>query len=87
MRDALPDARDRLRTAIAKEGHSSAVGLYVTFFYVGGSSNPWMKRQTINAVTPDANAAPAVAITIASMAAAIRRLRPITSATAPVNGA
>jgi predicted MFS family arabinose efflux permease len=24
-------------TAIAKEGRSSAVGLYVTFFYVGGS--------------------------------------------------
>src|SRR5262249_44233666 len=41
----------------------------------------------INAVTPEANEAPAVAITIASIAAAIRRLRPITSATAPVNGA
>ena len=29
-------------TAIAKEGRSSAVGLYVTFFYIGGSMGAFL---------------------------------------------
>ena len=54
---------------------------------IGGSNNPCMNRQTTSACTSGANAAPIVGTTTASMAAAITRLRPSTSAMAPVNGA
>jgi predicted MFS family arabinose efflux permease len=37
LRHCLPDDFDGYVTTIAKQGRSAAVGLYVTFFYVGGS--------------------------------------------------
>ena len=54
---------------------------------IGGSSRPCTKRQAISACTSPANDAPAIGTTTASIAAVMTRLRPSTSAIAPVNGA
>jgi hypothetical protein len=54
---------------------------------IGGSSSPCTKRQAISAGTLPANATITVGTTRTTMAAVMTRLRPSTSATAPVNGA
>ena len=54
---------------------------------IGGSSRPWRKRQTIMPSRLVASAISPIGITTASIAAVITRLRPITPASAPVNGA
>jgi hypothetical protein len=54
---------------------------------IGGSSRPWTKRQTMSSSTLAAVATIAIGTVIASIAQVITRLRPSTSATAPVNGA
>ena len=54
---------------------------------IGGSNSPWMKRQKVSSGTPAENVMIRVGTTIANIAAVIRRLRPTTSASTPVNGA
>ncbi|MGA8988799.1 MAG: hypothetical protein WB500_00145 [Rhodoplanes sp.] len=54
---------------------------------IGGSSKPWTKRQTTRSSTLAAVATIAIGTVIASIAQVITRLRPSTSATAPVKGA
>ena len=54
---------------------------------IGGSSSPWTKRHAISDCTSCASATPAIGSTTANIAAVMTRLRPSTSAIAPVNGA
>jgi len=54
---------------------------------IGGSSSPCTKRHAVSAGTLPANATITVGTTTATIAAVMTRLRPRTSATAPVNGA
>ena len=54
---------------------------------IGGSNRPWTKRQKASCGTLAAKVMISIGTTTANMAAVIRRLRPATSASAPVNGA
>ena len=54
---------------------------------IGGNNSPCTKRQNTSCGTLVAKAMISVGTTIANAAAVIRRLRPRTSASAPVNGA
>ena len=54
---------------------------------IDGNVSPWMKRQTMIDCTSGAVAIIRVGKASASIEAVITRLRPITSATAPLNGA
>ena len=54
---------------------------------IGGSISPWMKRQTTIVCTSPASATITVGTAAANIAVTISRLRPSTSAMAPVNGA
>src|SRR5258706_53424 len=54
---------------------------------IGGSSRPWRKRQTIMPSRLVPSAISPIGITTARIAGVITRLRPITSASAPGNGA
>ena len=54
---------------------------------IGGSTSPCAKRQNTSADRLGANAIIAVGIASSSIAAAMTRLRPSTSAIAPANGA
>jgi predicted MFS family arabinose efflux permease len=66
-------------TAIAKEGRSSAVGLYVTFFYVGGSVGAFLPGLAWNAAGWTACVAMVVAMLIAMAAIAAFAYRGVTS--------
>ena len=55
--------------------------------WTGGITKPWMKRQMMSACTSGAIAIIKVGTASATIDAVITRLRPITSATAPLNGA
>ena len=66
-------------TAIAKEGRSSAVGLYVTFFYVGGSVGAFLPGLAWNAAGWTACVAMVVAMLIAMAAIAALAYRGVTS--------
>jgi len=54
---------------------------------IGGTRSPCTKRKTTSCGTLDAKVISSVGTTMANIAAVIRRLRPRTSASAPVNGA
>ncbi len=54
---------------------------------IGGTKRPWMKRQNTSCGTVAANVMITVGTVMANIAAVISRLRPSTSASAPVNGA
>jgi hypothetical protein len=54
---------------------------------IGGSNRPWMKRQKVSCATLPAKVMISIGTTTANIAAVIKRLRPATSASAPVNGA
>ena len=67
-------------------GHSSPIYATVTV-KIGGSSSPWTNRQNVSSGTVDAVVMIRVGSTVANIAVVIRRFRPTTSASAPVNGA
>jgi hypothetical protein len=54
---------------------------------IGGSNRPWTNRQKMSCGTLAAKVMISIGTTAANMAVVIRRLRPATSASAPVNGA
>ena len=54
---------------------------------IGGTRSPCTKRNATSCGTLDAKVMSSVGTTMANIAAVIRRLRPRTSASAPVNGA
>jgi predicted MFS family arabinose efflux permease len=66
-------------TAIAKEGRSSAVGLYVMFFYIGGSVGAFLPGLAWNAAGWTACVAMVIAMLIAMVAIAAMAYRGIIS--------
>ena len=54
---------------------------------IGGTRRPWTKRQKMSCGTLEAKVMQSVGTSMANIAAVISRLRPSTSASAPVNGA
>ncbi len=54
---------------------------------IGGSSNPWTKRQNTSSPIEPLSGIAAVGMTISAMAPAMIRLRPSTSAIMPTKGA
>jgi len=66
-------------TAIAKEGRSSAVGLYVMFFYIGGSVGAFLPGLAWNAAGWTACVAMVVAMLIAMAAISAFAYRGVTS--------
>ena len=77
------DQRETLRTLLQSVQRFNQTG--GGFGTQGLMTVPYTVNE--NAVTSGANAAPAIGTATASMAAVMTRLRPSTSATAPVNGA
>ena len=66
-------------TAIAKEGRSSAVGLYVMFFYIGGSVGAFLPGLAWNAAGWTACVAMVIAMLIAMVVIAAMAYRGIIS--------
>ena len=66
-------------TATAKEGRSSAVGLYVTFFYVGGSVGAFLPGLAWNAAGWAACVAMVIAMLLAMAAIAAVAYRGVTT--------
>ncbi|HEY7297939.1 MAG TPA: MFS transporter [Xanthobacteraceae bacterium] len=66
-------------TAIAKEGRSSAVGLYVTFFYIGGSVGAFLPGITWNAAGWTACVAMVIAMLLGMSAVAAIAYRGVTT--------
>ena len=54
---------------------------------IGGSSSPWTKRQKMTWFSVGASAVMVAGMSSSAIATTIRRFRPITSDSAPVNGA